>query len=77
MTIEFCNSKIYSNFSKKTYILRCYLNDKQKRLLTDLVLLRALLKISEGMDVVTLLTKLNIIRNDKEVELFRLVGMEK
>ncbi|PAV70864.1 hypothetical protein WR25_02261 [Diploscapter pachys] len=45
----------------------CYLNDKQKRLLTDLVLLRALLKISEGMDVVTLLTKLNIIRNDKEM----------
>ncbi|KAK5964710.1 DNA repair endonuclease XPF [Trichostrongylus colubriformis] len=46
---------------------RSFLTDKQSRLMSDLTLLRELLQMSEDMDPATVLSRINAIRNDKEV----------
>ncbi|KAK6051007.1 hypothetical protein COOONC_11488 [Cooperia oncophora] len=46
---------------------RSFLTDKQSRLLADLTMLRELLQVAEDMDPATVLSRINAIRNDKEV----------
>nr|CDJ82326.1 DNA repair endonuclease XPF [Haemonchus contortus] len=46
---------------------RSFLTDKQSRLLSDLTMLRELLQVAEDMDPATVLSRINAIRNDKEV----------
>ncbi|KIH62155.1 hypothetical protein ANCDUO_07565 [Ancylostoma duodenale] len=46
---------------------RSFLTEKQSRLLSDLSMLRELLQTAEDMDPATVLSRINAIRNDKEV----------
>ncbi|KAE9416301.1 hypothetical protein Angca_002441 [Angiostrongylus cantonensis] len=46
---------------------RSFLTDKQLRLISDLSLLRELLQTAEDMDPASVLSRINALRNDKEV----------
>ncbi|VDO52205.1 unnamed protein product [Haemonchus placei] len=57
----------YITTTKMMSIFRSFLTDKQSRLLSDLTMLRELLQVAEDMDPATVLSRINAIRNDKEV----------